>query len=309
MKKTIIGSGIYNLDQIYVRDYPEWPRLRPFNERLVTEEVGGTCGNVMTILAWMGWKAMPQASFDNSPEGLKLTSDLKRYGCDCRYVSNTPDGGTTMLRCTHKKDADGKNTIAFRTGSPGGSRFPRRRFIRKRDQAPAFLEALTEVPSIYFFDDPAAGHRMLARELGCKGAIVYFEPSAIKTKADLECIEYSNIIKFSNENVPDTAFIERFHDKLFIQTMGAQGLRFKLGDQPWVSLPACPCEKVVDWEGAGDWTSATFINCLASVDSFNSLNQNNLRDMLTQAQKVASQSVAYLTSKGMIHAKQLQALT
>ena len=300
MKKTIIGSGIYNLDKIIVRDYPEWPRLRPFTERQVLEEVGGTCGNVMCILAWMGWTAMPQASFDDTPEGQKLTADLKRYGCDCRYVSNTPDGGTTLLRCTHKKNADGSADIAFRLGSPGCSRFPRRRFIRKRDQAPAFLETLTEVPSIYFFDDPAAGHRLMARELGRRGTLVYFEPSKIDSKADLECVEYSNIIKFSNENVPDIAFTDRFHDKLFIQTMGAQGLRFKLGDEPWVSLSACPCPKVVDWEGAGDWTTSAFINCLAGVESFQSLNADKVREFLTEAQRTASKSVAYLSSKGMI---------
>ena len=43
MKKTILGSGIYNYDIIVVRDYPEWPRLRPFNdENVVLEEVGDT---------------------------------------------------------------------------------------------------------------------------------------------------------------------------------------------------------------------------------------------------------------------------
>ena len=40
MKKTILGSGIYNYDIIVVRDYPEWPRLRLFNEKVVLEEAG-----------------------------------------------------------------------------------------------------------------------------------------------------------------------------------------------------------------------------------------------------------------------------
>lgn len=89
MKKTIIGSGIYNLDTIVVRDYPEWPRLRPFTDNVYLEEVGGTCGNVMSILAWLGWDAKPLACLDDSPEGLKITEDLKRFGCDCRYVTNS----------------------------------------------------------------------------------------------------------------------------------------------------------------------------------------------------------------------------
>ena len=47
MRKTIIGSGIYNLDVIVVREYPSWPERRPFVDRTVLQEVGGTCGNVL----------------------------------------------------------------------------------------------------------------------------------------------------------------------------------------------------------------------------------------------------------------------
>ena len=67
-------------------------------EKTVIEEVGGTCGNVMTILSWLGWKSYPQVCLDDSPIGLKIAADLARYGCDCRYVTNTPGGGATLRR-------------------------------------------------------------------------------------------------------------------------------------------------------------------------------------------------------------------
>ena len=70
MQKTIIGTGIFNLDTIVVREYPEWPAMRPFVEKEVLQEVGGT----------------------------------------------------TLLRCTHKK----------------------RHFLRARDEAPAFLDAFQD---------------------------------------------------------------------------------------------------------------------------------------------------------------------
>ena len=53
MEKTVIGTGIFNLDIIVKRDYPEWPQLRPFTDNVVMEEVGRTCGNVMCMLSWM----------------------------------------------------------------------------------------------------------------------------------------------------------------------------------------------------------------------------------------------------------------
>lgn len=54
MEKTVIGTGIFNLDIIVGRDYPEWPQLRPFTDNVVLEEVGGTCGNVMCMLGTVG---------------------------------------------------------------------------------------------------------------------------------------------------------------------------------------------------------------------------------------------------------------
>ena len=58
--KKIIGTGIFNWDSISVREYPQGPqRNRIFDEKLVVEEVGGTCGNVMCMLAHFGWEAFP----------------------------------------------------------------------------------------------------------------------------------------------------------------------------------------------------------------------------------------------------------
>ena len=72
MNKTIIGTGIFNLDTIVVREYPQWPALRPLTDKVALEEVGGTCGNVMCMLARLGWDAKPLVCLDDSPEGLKV---------------------------------------------------------------------------------------------------------------------------------------------------------------------------------------------------------------------------------------------
>lgn len=309
MKKTIIGSGIYNLDTIVVRDYPEWPRLRPFTDNVYLEEVGGTCGNVMSILAWLGWDAKPLACLDDSPEGLKITEDLKRFGCDCRYVTNTPDGGTTLLRCTHKKDLNGKHAMSVRAGSPGGSRFPKRHFLRARDEAPAFLETLSEAPAVFFFDDSAAGNRLIAKGLKERGSLIYFEPSKLSSNADLEAVSISDIIKFSDENIPDMSFADAYNDKLFIQTMGANGVRFKLLDQPWMTLNGIPATSVVDTEGAGDWFTAALINEMAEARmmSLEAHYRYRLVDVFRNAMEIAARSIGHMGSLGLIHyAKSLQ---
>ena len=296
-----LGSGAYNLDTVVVRDYPEGPAAKRFTERVAVEEVGGTCGNVMCLLAAWGVEAYPQACLDDSPEGLRMTADLARYGCDTRFVTNTPDGGTTLLRVTHKLNPDGSRHIGVRVGSPGGSHFPRRKFLRVRDQAPSFVEALTRefIPDFYFFDTPAAAHRYIARELRQRGTTVWFEPSAVSTNADMESVRLSDIVKFSAEEIPDTSFTDGFRDKLFIQTLGGDGLRFRFLDGTWKTLPPVPNARVVDTEGAGDWTTASVIHGLALAGRrLDGMSEKEIRRILEDAQRSASESVSYLGPKG-----------
>ena len=291
MDKTIIGTGQFNLDIIVVREYPQWPALRPFVDKEVLREVGATCGNVMCLLAAMGWQVRPVACLDDSPEGLIITEDLKRFGCDCTYVSNTPGGGTTLLRCTHKKDADGMHVMSVRAGSPGGSRFPKRHYLRARDEAPEFLAALEDTPAVFFFDDSAAGNRALAKGLRERGALVYFEPSRVASNADLEAVSLSDIIKFSDENVPDVSFADAFPDKVFIQTMGPGGVKIREKGGAWYVIEGVKNDAVVDTEGAGDTFTSAFINALADGKT--------VADAAREAMKMASRSVGYLGSKGM----------
>ncbi len=291
MQKTIIGTGIFNLDTIAVREYPAWPAMRPFADKEVLQEVGGTCGNVMCMLASMGWKVRPVACLDDSAEGLKITEDLKQFGCDCTYVSNTAGGGTTLLRCTHKKDADGNHVMSVRAGSPGGSRFPKRHFLRARDEALEFLAALKDAPAVFFFDDPAAGNRAIAKGLKERGALVYFEPSKVASNVDLEAVGLSDIIKFSNENVPDVSFADAYLDKIFIQTMGPDGVRIKEKGGDWYTIEGMKNDSVVDTEGAGDTFTSAFINAVAEGKT--------IADAAQKALAMASRSVGFLGSKGM----------
>lgn len=296
----IVGSGTFNLDTIVVRDRPDSPAGRAFTERVALQEVGGTCGNVMCLLAGMGFEAYPQACLDDSPEGLRITDDLERYGCDTRFVTNTPDGGTTLLRVTHRTDPDGTPRISVRAGSPGGSRFPRRKYLRARDQAPAFVGRVTQefIPDFYFFDTPAAGHRYMARAFRQLGTTVFFEPSGMSTNADLESVRQSDIIQFSAEDIPDTSFTDAFPDKLFIQTLGRDGLRYRFRGGDWKALPPVPNDNVVDTEGAGDCLTAAFIAGLSCHLNPDELAEETVADLLAEAQRFASASVSVLGTKG-----------
>ena len=304
--KTCLLGGNFALDTIVTREYPNGfvvGKNNKFTETVVVECVGNTCGNVATILPYLGVQTFPIAHLDLSEQGLQIKSDLQRYGADVRFVENSASGGTTLLRCTHKRDkATGEHAISFRATSPG-SRFPKRRFLRVRDEAPAFMESLTFTPDIFFFDAAEAGLRYLAAELRKRGTLVYFEPESDADKNKfMKAVEVSDIVKFSHEKVDDTLFTTQYTDKLFIRTLGAEGLEFNLCGQGWNRVAPIANDNVVDTEGAGDWTSSQFIACLCQRDilSVAQMTVDSVRECLEIACQTASHSISYLGSKGMI---------
>ena len=170
--------------------------------------------------------------------------------------------------------------------------------------APAFLASLEEAPAVFFFDDPAAGNRLIAKGLRERGSLIYFEPSKLVSNTDYEAVAVSDIIKFSDENIPDVSFADAYQDKVFIQTMGAKGVRFKYKGKPWEVIEARPVEQVVDAEGAGDWFTAAFINDLVELGgkTMRSLYNTTVWDACSHAMGWSARGIAHMGSKGLIPA-------
>jgi sugar/nucleoside kinase (ribokinase family) len=307
-KKCILGTGNFALDIIYQREYPEGfdttKKRNPFVDKKIIEEVGNTCGNVMCMLPYLGVETYPIGHFDESEQGLKITADLKRYGANTRFVKNSKDGGTTLMTCLHKLDANGQHTMSHRATAPN-SRFPKRKQLRK-DEVQGFVDALDFKPDAYFFNVSDAGPRELAKALKEQGVLVYYEPEGNKEMNKfLKCVEVSDVIKFSGTNILDTSFVANYPDKLFIRTIGEEGMEFNLQGQGWQRIAPIPNNNVVDWEGAGDWTSSVFLAELCRLNKLNiaQLTEQVVRKVLEKAAATASRSVSFMGSKGMIQAK------
>ena len=305
-KKRILGTGNFALDIIYQREYPEGfdtaKKRNPFVDKKIIEEVGNTCGNVMCMLPYLGVETYPIGHFDESEQGLKITADLKRYGANTRFVKNSKEGGTTLMTCIHKLDANGQHIMSHRATAPN-SRFPKRKQLRK-DEVQGFVDALDFKPDAYFFDVSDAGPRELAKVLKEQGVLVYYEPEGNKEMNKfLKCVEVSDVIKFSGTKILDTSFVANYPDKLFIRTMGEEGMEFNLRGQGWQKIAPVPNNNVVDWEGAGDWTSSVFLAELCKLNKLNiaQLTSEEVRKVLETAAATASRSVSYMGSKGMIH--------
>jgi sugar/nucleoside kinase (ribokinase family) len=307
MKPIIIGSGQYNWDIIKLREYPNGfviGKRNTFVEKILCEVVGGTCGNVICMLSYLGWDARPQVKLIDSDEGKSILTSLQSFGCDTRYVSLDPKGGFSGMTCTHRKsNKTGEHELGLRSFGPNGSQFRKITELRARDEVPAFLETITDRPAVYFFDHMEAGPRLIASELRNKGTLVYFECENSKDwKKFMKSVEVADIVKFSDENVTDLSFVTNYPDKLFIQTQGSNGLSFSLCAGKWIHLDAYPVSKVIDWEGCGDTTTAVFIDELSKIGlpSVSNLTEKQVISCLKVAMEKASLCCQFYGSKGWI---------
>ena len=99
-------------------------------------------------------------------------------------------------------------------------------------------------------------------------------------------------VKYSGKRIKDTTQFEKYTDKLFIETRSEEGLRFRLqGTWHAVAAPELPGE-FMDEEGAGDWTSATFIHLLTAhgVRHIADLSTDDCAALLAQAQKKGAEN-------------------
>ena len=63
-------AGTFPLDNLMVRHGRG-------NVECVNQHVGGTAGNVASILAWYGWHSLPAARLDDSETGFQIKADLE----------------------------------------------------------------------------------------------------------------------------------------------------------------------------------------------------------------------------------------
>lgn len=305
MKKySIIGSGQYNWDRIILRNYPHGFTPGKRNdcwEEVLVEEVGGTCGNIMCMLARLGWNAYPQVKLIDTAEGHKLADSLASYGCETKYVYFAEKGGFSGITCTHRRNnKTGEHELGLRSFGPNGSQFRKIAELRARDEVPDFLNTLSEAPDVYFFDHNEAGPRKIAEELRRHGSLIYYECENNRDwNKFIKSVQVADIVKFSDENVPDISFSNEYKNKLFIQTQGAKGLQFKLRDGEWIHVNPIQVSDVIDWEGCGDTITAVFLYELGKLGlpKVSELSEEQILSALTAATEKAARCTQYYGSK------------
>lgn len=294
MRPSISGAGFVTLD--VTLDHAS---------RVTYRGVGGTTGNVLSILAFFGWRSIPVVRVGSDPIGREVLREFTELGVDVRHMG-AESALETPLTFQFASQPSSPPRYGFECPSCGKSR----RFTRELVDT-GYKAALNDVSStnVFFFDRVTPGAVEMAETARESGAVVFFEPSTVAADSTLfaKALRASHIVKYSADRI--SGAVSEFLDSGFveIQTRGSEGLRFRKHSlaPDWVSLPALRLANIADTSGAGDWCSAGFIHTLEQLAQNcapQDLSYNDIYDSLRKAQAIAALSCQHVGARGLMRA-------
>lgn len=224
--------------------------------------VGGSCGNVMAILAWLGWTAKPIARLGGDAAGEFIRDDLRQLGVDVTSLTEEKGIRSPIVLQRFGTTRDGTRTHRFSLTCPQcGHWLPRHRSVTLAQSRSLAREA--GAPNAFYFDRVSPAALQLAEAARNRGALVVFEPSSEEAEAKFQrAVDACHVLKYSQEqlgHLPDLPYAAS--PALIVDTRGEAGLRYRWKGR-WTQLDAFPVENVVDAAGSGDWCTAMLIHSI-----------------------------------------------
>ena len=102
-KPRAFGTGLVALDVVINVNSEETPGLF----------AGGSCGNVLTILSYLGWSSSPISRLRSGPAADRVVSDLKSWNVGTKFVTLEEDGSTPII-IQRRSDADRRESRTTR---------------------------------------------------------------------------------------------------------------------------------------------------------------------------------------------------
>lgn len=266
--------------------------------------VGGSCGNVMAILAWLGWQARPIARLGADVTGGFIREELRGIGVDVGYLTEEAPIRSPIVLQRFAMGRDGRRTHRFSLTCPGCGRWlPRHRPITLAQSKT--LAHGDEAPDVFYFDRVSPASLGLAKVARSRDALVVFEPSSIDDESKFQrAVDSCDVLKFSEQrlgHVPDLPFAAA--PKLIVETQGESGLRYRWAGR-WSHLEAFAVDDVVDAAGSGDWCTAVLIHELgrSGVRSFLKATRGKIAEAMERGQAVAAVNCGFVSARGAMQA-------
>ena len=302
----VFGTGLIALDLV-ISAKPDVP---------VRSWAGGTCGNVLSILAYLGWDAYPIARMNGDPASQRVRADMTRWGVRLDFAECSPTTNTPIIIQRILRARDGSPKHRFSWSCPHcGSWLPG--FKSVTTKAVEVVAANLTNASVFFMDRLSRAALLLAQQAAANGAVVMFEPSAkCDEKLLREAVEVAHIIKYSDQRLASVpgAMACGNPTVLEVQTLGASGLRYRhrLGrtTSAWKRLNAVAAPQLVDTCGAGDWCTAGLLSTIAigGQEGLARASANDLVAALHYGQILAAWNCGFEGARGAMYMVERQQL-
>ncbi|HTN07599.1 hypothetical protein [Agriterribacter sp.] len=297
-KAICFGAGLVALDVIMNGNPNTQPKFL----------AGGSCGNVLTILSFLGWRSYPIARLSNKPSSKLLFEDLKNHKVKFDLISQSEDGSTPIIIHRILKDSENnpKHRYEFRVPKTNVW-FPSFKPILSNKVEE--ISSFPLIPKVFYLDRVSRASINLARHYKQNGSIIFFEPSSMNDEKQFkECLSLADVFKFSNDRLP--RFKDFFPSRqvpIEIETLGANGLlyrSFRNKTDDWRFLAAIHIENALDTAGAGDWCSAGMIHAL--YENFDgsglpSLTTSRLDQVLVFGQFLSALNCSFYGARGLMY--------
>jgi len=263
---------------------------------------GGTCGNVVAGLAFLGWDATPVARLGHDVAGEFVRRDLERWGVDTSLLGLAPSGATPIVLEKIQLSKNGVPKHRFLWNCPDcGSYFPPFRPVLRTQVE--YLKKNLGGPEVFYADRVSRSTVELAKHFREQGSLVYFEPSAGgDPKLFREMLQLCDVLKYSAQRARSFSELLRDHRAyLEIETLGEDGLRFRTrrAFASWQAVAAYEV-KIKDTAGSGDWTSVGLVSEML-VDGKKALEKctkQNVSSCLERAQAIAALNCQFEGPRG-----------
>lgn len=290
---SVLGTGLIALDLI----------MTPGGS--VTHSIGGTCGNVLTVLSSQGINARPVGH-----SGVDIAADLIRQhlaavGSDSSLVLRK--SGVKTPRIVELAPGNGSLRHRFAFTCPEcNTRLPRNLALREEEVRNIAIDWSNV--SLFFFDRATPAGIFLALSAREAGVTVMFEPPKSQVGARLRsAIAAADIVLYSSQDYKGGILGEFTTNlRLLVETQGRKGLRYRRqsGDalSSWQHIPAFDPVDPRDLAGAGDWCTAGFIYELVRKGKDWHWTQLELEAALLYGQALATISVCFVGPLGALFA-------
>ena len=272
--------------------------------------VGGSCGNVMAILAWLGWTAKPIARLGGDAVGDFIREELRGLGMDVASLTEETELRSPIVLQRFSTARDGTRTHRFSLTCPGCGRWlPRHRSVTLSQSKS--LRCGGEAPNVLYFDRVSPASLRLAAIARRRGTLVVFEPSSADAEAKFQsAVDTCHVLKYSQErlgHLPDLPYAAS--PALIIETRGDAGLRYRWKGR-WSQLDAFPVEDIVDAAGSGDWCTATLLHRMGRTGAgpFTRSTRSMIEAALQDGQAAAAVNCGFLGARGAMQALTLAEL-